>query len=84
MLPDQSGAHPHEMVSAGKNGTVYLVDRDNMGHFHSAGDQIVQSLVNIFPNNLGHRGQELQLARLLERLRLLRSGRGPGTGLQTH
>ena len=31
LLPDQSGAHPHEMVSAGKNGTVYLVDRDNMG-----------------------------------------------------
>jgi hypothetical protein len=48
LLPDQSGAHPHEMVSAGKNGTVYLVDRDNMGHYHSSSDQIVQSLVNIF------------------------------------
>ena len=43
LLPDQSGAHPHEMVSAGKNGTVYLVDRDNMGHFNSSSDQIVQS-----------------------------------------
>ena len=53
LLPDQSGAHPHEMVSAGKNGTVYLVDRDNMGHFNSSTDQIVQELVNIFPNNLG-------------------------------
>ena len=48
LLPDQSGAHPHEMVSAGKNGTVYLVDRDNMGGFHSGSDQIVQSLTNIF------------------------------------
>ena len=56
LLPDQGGAHPHEMVSAGKNGTVYLVDRDNMGGFHSASDQIVQSLTNIFANNLGIEG----------------------------
>jgi hypothetical protein len=56
LLPDQGGAHPHEMVSAGKNGTVYLVDRDHMGGFNSGGDQIVQSLVNIFPNNLGIEG----------------------------
>ena len=56
LLPDQGGAHPHEMVSAGKNGTVYLVDRDNMGGFHSASDQIVQSLTNIFANNLGLEG----------------------------
>ena len=56
LLPDQGGAHPHEMVSAGKNGTVYLVDRDSMGGFHSGSDQIVQSLVNIFQNNLGQEG----------------------------
>jgi chitodextrinase len=56
LLPDQPGAHPHEMVSAGKNGTVYLVDRDNMGHFNSSSDQDVQSLPNIFPNNLGIEG----------------------------
>jgi hypothetical protein len=56
LLPDQGGAHPHEMVSAGKNGTVYLVDRDHMGGFNSSSDQIVQSLVNIFPNNLGIEG----------------------------
>ena len=51
LLPDQSGAHAHEMVSAGKNGTVYLVDRDNMGGYNFGSDQIVQSLTNIFPNN---------------------------------
>ncbi len=56
LLPDQSGAHPHEMVSAGKNGTVYLVDRDSMGSYHSSSDQIVQSLTNIFPNNMGIEG----------------------------
>jgi hypothetical protein len=56
LLPDQGGAHAHEMVSAGKNGTVYLVDRDNMGHFNSSTDQIVQELVNIFPNSMGIEG----------------------------
>src|SRR5262249_44134286 len=51
LLPDQAGAHTHELVSAGKNGTLYLVDRDNMGHFNANNDsQIVQSLPNIFPN----------------------------------
>jgi fibronectin type 3 domain-containing protein len=48
LLPDQPGAHPHLLVSAGKNGTIYVVDRDNMTHFHST-DQNVQTLVNIFP-----------------------------------
>ena len=56
LLPDQSGAHPHEMVSAGKNGTIYLVDRDNMGHYHTNSDQIVESVVNIFTNNIGQEG----------------------------
>jgi len=56
LLPDQSGAHPHEMVSAGKNGTIYLVNRDNMGQFNPNQDQIVQELVNIFPNTLGNEG----------------------------
>ena len=56
LLPDQSGAHPHEMVSAGKNGTIYLVDRDHMGGFNASTDQIVQSVVNIFQNNLGQEG----------------------------
>jgi chitodextrinase len=50
LLPDQSGSHPHLVVSAGKNNTVYLVDRDNMGHYKATDDsQIVQSLVDIFP-----------------------------------
>jgi len=53
LLPDQSGAHLHLMVGAGKTGpgTIYLLDRDNMGHYNPNNDnQIVQSLVNTFPN----------------------------------
>ncbi len=47
LLPDGTGsaAHPHLLVSGSKSGTVYLVDRDNLGHFQPDGDsQIVQSL----------------------------------------
>jgi hypothetical protein len=50
LLPDQPGAHPRLLISAGKNGTIDLIDRDNMGHFRSGNDsQIVQTLENIFP-----------------------------------
>src|SRR5437763_14642692 len=33
LAPDQLGAHPHLALTAGKNGSIYLVDRDNMGHY---------------------------------------------------
>jgi hypothetical protein len=49
LLPDEVGStnHPHLIVGAGKGGTIYLVDRDNMGHFNAANDsQIVQSVVS--------------------------------------
>jgi hypothetical protein len=45
LLPDQPGTHPHLLVAAGKTGTIYLVDRDNMGQFNpNDNSQIVQSL----------------------------------------
>jgi protocatechuate 3,4-dioxygenase beta subunit len=48
LLPDQPGPFPHLMVAAGKEGTIYLVNRDNMGHFHVGDDsQIVQSLPDV-------------------------------------
>jgi hypothetical protein len=31
ILPDQSGTHPHEAVTVGKEGTIYVLDRDNLG-----------------------------------------------------
>ena len=45
LLPDQPGPVPHLGVSAGKEGRIYLLDRDNMGKFQSGSDsQIVQSI----------------------------------------
>jgi hypothetical protein len=51
LLIDQSGPHQHLLVSASKNGTIYVIDRDNMGHFNAGNDsQIVQSLDNALPH----------------------------------
>jgi hypothetical protein len=45
LLPDQPGVHQHEAIACGKEGSIYLVDREAMGHFHAGDDsQIVQSL----------------------------------------
>ena len=44
LLPNQTGLHPHLLLSGGKEGTIYLVDRDKMGQFNPSSDQVVQSL----------------------------------------
>lgn len=45
LLPDQPGTSPHLLVAAGKTGTVYLVDRDQLGQYNPVSDvQIVQSI----------------------------------------
>jgi len=46
LLPDQSGAHIHEVIESGKEGTIYVVNRDGMGGFNTGGNdsQIVQSV----------------------------------------
>jgi hypothetical protein len=42
LLPDQPGAHPHELTTAGKEGKIYILDRDNLGGFNATADQVVQ------------------------------------------
>ncbi|MDE3181544.1 MAG: hypothetical protein KGM47_18015, partial [Acidobacteriota bacterium] len=52
LLVDQTtGPYPHLLISAGKGGTLYVINRDNMGHFSpNSNSQIVQSIVGAFPN----------------------------------
>ncbi len=38
LLPDQAGPHPHLAVVAGKEGTIYLINRDHMGHYQERND----------------------------------------------
>jgi len=48
ILPDSAGsaAHPHLMVVGGKEGRIYLVDRDNMGKYDPNTDHVVQEVTN--------------------------------------
>jgi hypothetical protein len=44
LLPDQPTAHQHLLAQVGKEGIVYLIDRDQMGYFNTQDNsQIVQS-----------------------------------------
>ena len=46
-LPDQLSTHPHLMTGAGKEGTIYLVDRDALGHLRpDSNAQAVQCLTS--------------------------------------
>lgn len=49
VLPEDVGSrdHPRLLLGGGKEGTIYLLDRDNLGHFNSDNDsQIVQPLIH--------------------------------------
>jgi len=55
VLPDQAGKHPHEVVTLGKEGTIYLLNRDALGHFCATctkrDTQIVQELTAFAPES---------------------------------
>jgi hypothetical protein len=47
LLPDQGTKAPHKhlLIAVGKEGSIYLISRDKMGHFHAKNNsQIVQDL----------------------------------------
>jgi hypothetical protein len=49
LLPDQGQGAPHQhlLVQVGKSGSIYLIDRDHMGHFNKKNNnQIVQDMEN--------------------------------------
>ena len=44
LLPASAGdaAHPNLLIGAGKQGTIYLIDCNDMGHYNPNGDMVVQ------------------------------------------
>jgi len=54
VLPQQSGEYPNLVAAVGKEGTIYILNQDNLGHFCSTctqGDtQIPQELTAFAPN----------------------------------
>ena len=48
VLPDSAGipGHPHLIVAAGKEGTIYLLDRDDLGKFNVNDDNVLNSVYN--------------------------------------
>lgn len=46
LLPDAPGPHPHLLVAGGKEGKLYLVDRDTMGGYTPGGpDHVLQTVL---------------------------------------
>jgi fibronectin type 3 domain-containing protein len=54
LLPNAAGspAHPHLLATGGKDGTLYLLDRDNLGKFNPGTDHVVQVLSGLFPKGI--------------------------------
>jgi hypothetical protein len=52
ILPDQPGLYPHELMAGGKQGTLYLINRDNEGQFNPATDDVIQSIPDAVVNEL--------------------------------
>jgi hypothetical protein len=49
-LTDSGGATRHLAVGAGKDGNIYIVNRDSMGHFSKSGNNIWQQLTGVLGN----------------------------------
>jgi hypothetical protein len=44
VLPDQPGPNPHLLIGAGKDGKIFLLNRDGLGGFNPSADAVVQEL----------------------------------------
>lgn len=47
LLPDQSGPYPHLAVTSGKNGHIYLLNRDALGGYRADGNRNTQVIQEI-------------------------------------
>jgi hypothetical protein len=53
LLPDQPGNYPHVMIGGGKEGTIYVINRDSLGGNQSTGNNIVQYIVGAIKASTG-------------------------------
>lgn len=44
VMPDQPGQYPHLLIAAGKTGTIFILNRDNLGHYDAQHNQIIQGI----------------------------------------
>jgi hypothetical protein len=51
-LVDSAGTTRHLVVGAGKDGNIYVVDRDTMGKFSASTNTIFQQLNNVLPGGI--------------------------------
>ena len=51
-LTDSSGTVRHLVVGAGKDGNIYVVNRDSMGKFNSTSNNIWQQLSGALPGGV--------------------------------
>lgn len=59
LVPDQSGTYPHELIGCGKYPAIYVIDRDNMGQFHTNNNsQIIQEVDNQVGGTTGHQAPD--------------------------
>jgi hypothetical protein len=47
VLPDQSGAHAHLLITGDKAGNIYLIDRDQMGKYHAGNNSHAVQTVSV-------------------------------------
>jgi hypothetical protein len=52
-MPDSNGTTRHLAVGAGKDGNIYVVDRDNMGKFNPSLNIIYQQITNALSSEFG-------------------------------
>ena len=45
ILPDQDSPYPHELIASGKQGIVYVLNRDSLGMFSANDSQVLQEVV---------------------------------------
>ena len=43
IMPDNSSDHPHELIGGGKDGRIFVIDRDDMGQFQMT-DHVIQEV----------------------------------------